>query len=33
MGRAYSTHGKEEEYIKGFDGKVRRRETTMKTYK
>jgi hypothetical protein len=32
MGRACRIHGGEEEYMKGFGGKARRKETTRKTY-
>jgi hypothetical protein len=32
MGRACRTHWGEEEYVQDFDGKVRRREATRKTY-
>jgi hypothetical protein len=31
MGRACNMHGVEEEFIQGFDGKARRKETTEKT--
>jgi hypothetical protein len=31
MGRTCSTNGGEEEFIKGIDGKARRKETTRKT--
>jgi hypothetical protein len=32
MGRACSMHGREEECIKSFGGKSKRKETTRKTY-
>jgi hypothetical protein len=32
MGRACSTHGKEEECMYDFDGKAGRKEPTMKMY-
>jgi hypothetical protein len=31
MNRAYDAHGREEECIKNFGGKARRKETTRKT--
>jgi hypothetical protein len=31
MGRACHTHGKEEEFILGFDGNFGRKETTRET--
>jgi hypothetical protein len=31
MGRACSTNGGDEEYIKGIGGKARRKDTTRKT--
>jgi hypothetical protein len=32
MGMAHSMHGTEEEFMEGFSGKSRRKETAMKTY-
>jgi hypothetical protein len=31
MGRACSTHGREVEYLEGFGGNARRKETSSKT--